>query len=140
MDQISEGILKHGSLEKYINFLNDQVTFFKNEYKVKQRAENQQNASKTDRPTSYKYTAYKNRAKDKGFEMNITIEDFGAILTLPCQYCGMKATTIDRINSNLGYVYGNVNPCCLRCNIMKNDLPLEQFLEHIKRVYKYSVI
>ena len=59
-----------------------------------------------------------------------------------CIYCGAKPSNvqkkrksngdfvyngIDRIDNSIGYVIGNVVPCCKRCNVAKNDMPMQSF-------------
>jgi len=87
----------------------------------------------------------------------LTFEEYKNICSQQCYYCDATgsqkrisnsgnqnhqtifANGIDRINSDLGYVVGNVVPCCKFCNIAKNDLSQEEFYQHIKRLYDYSV-
>ena len=83
-----------------------------------------------------KYHAYKGRASFKGQEFNLSFEDFKRLVALNCCYCGEKVTGLDRIDSNKGYTLDNVAPCCKYCNIMKNDLTLEQFYDRISKIYR----
>jgi len=77
---------------------------------------------------------------------------FRAITTRPCFYCGAEPTQrfnednyngtyvyngIDRINSDLGYVEGNVVPCCKQCNFAKRDLPVSEFIDWITAAYTH---
>lgn len=43
--------------------------------------------------------------------------------------------SIDRIDSTLGYEVGNIVLCCARVNIMKGNLPQEQFKKYISEIY-----
>lgn len=38
---------------------------------------------------------------------------------------------IDRVDNKLGYVNGNVMPCCWLCNAIKRDLSFSNFKRHI---------
>jgi hypothetical protein len=93
---------------------------------------------------------YKNRAKNGGRTWNLTTEQAEAIFRADCHYCGkepshqMRAKKmnggyvyngIDRIDNSKGYEPGNVVPCCRRCNMAKNDMPYEEFLDLVERVY-----
>jgi len=81
---------------------------------------------------------YKYRAKKAGYEMNITLEDFENITSLPCKYCGEneRQRGIDRVDNNIGYLKENCVSCCGICNMMKMKLTKEKFLNHIKKIYK----
>jgi hypothetical protein len=40
--------------------------------------------------------------------------------------------------STRGYVAGNVTSCCSECNYAKGDLTPEEFLELVRRIYRWS--
>lgn len=79
---------------------------------------------------------------------NITLEFFKDIIKKPCYYCGSLAYTlfekkysymgVDRKNDNIGYEESNCVPCCKICNFAKRDMNIEQFVNWIKKVYKYN--
>jgi hypothetical protein len=53
----------------------------------------------------------------------------------PCHYCGeVKGAQngIDRMNSALGYQYGNVVSCCIRCNTRKGTKSYIAYLLELK--------
>lgn len=55
------------------------------------------------------------------------------LLLLPCYYCDQVADPKfpcrpDRVNNAEGYSLQNLVPCCQRCNYMKKDLSLPNFL------------
>ncbi len=94
-------------------------------------------------------------------EPNLSYEDFIKLIYLPCNYCGRESTNtardykdrqgnylsdvtveyngIDRIDSNKGYIKGNVTTCCKFCNRMKMDHSTEFFKEQIARIYNHFV-
>jgi hypothetical protein len=47
---------------------------------------------------------------------------------------------IDRKDNTIGYVVGNVVPCCIVCNRAKMDLPYEAFLAWLGRVTAYQML
>ncbi len=58
-----------------------------------------------------------------------------------CFYCGDSKTRIslDRIDNSKPHNKDNVNPCCLRCNLMRRDMPYEAWMKlapHIKQIYE----
>ena len=47
---------------------------------------------------------------------------------------------IDRIDSSVGYVPGNVVPCCKYCNMAKMDRTKEEFLKWAEETYQFFVL
>lgn len=45
-----------------------------------------------------------------------------------------EKVSIDRIDSSIGYIQGNIILCCVMSNIMKLNLPLEEFKKWIKDI------
>lgn len=100
------------------------------------------------------FATYKCSAKSRGLEFNLDKERFKEITKQNCEYCGippfrsiinrfanMNGTYIyngiDRVDSSKGYIEGNIVPCCRNCNVMKMNLSLEEFTEHIERIYSH---
>lgn len=90
---------------------------------------------------------YMKAAKLRGLEFKLKDEEFKQLISSPCHYCGsepynIKKTRwqtlvysgIDRVENSIGYVSGNVVSCCIKCNWMKNNLTLEEFLVHLQRI------
>ena len=44
---------------------------------------------------------------------------------------------IDRIDSSKGYSVDNCVPCCAKCNYAKHDLSIDDFKNHIEKIYKH---
>lgn len=83
--------------------------------------------------------SYKGRAKRKGYEFELTEEDFRQLDTLTCEYCGGdEKMGYDRIDSNLGYTLDNVTPCCYVCNTMKSNLTREEFIAHVLKIGEHT--
>jgi hypothetical protein len=96
---------------------------------------------------------YKRSAKKKGVAFTLTDEELSVLFKSPCRYCGRAETHtckglgkssgdysyvgIDRIDTFEGYTPENTTPCCWTCNMMKNTLSEEDFLEHIRLIYKW---
>jgi hypothetical protein len=95
----------------------------------------------------------KENAKERKREFNLELSDI--IIPEYCPYLGIKLSTsvedryqpyyysIDRIDSNLGYVKGNVQVISKLANTMKNNATIEQLLifsENIIRLYKPQVL
>lgn len=98
--------------------------------------------------------SYKRHAKRRGLIWELNFDDVFGIINKPCYYCGIynsnkkitkncregfQYNSIDRVDSNKGYVINNVVPCCERCNKAKMAMSKNDFLEWIQRVYNYSI-
>lgn len=68
---------------------------------------------------------------------------------MQCEYCGAEPSQIitgsrhrgnyiyngiDRIDNKLGYIKGNVVPCCWQCNKSKADMSRDMFITWAKNV------
>lgn len=98
------------------------------------------------------YSRYKVGAQRRNLEWNIDKKLFFEIIIRPCIYCGDEKisyaskpknspwqqdfyyTGIDRIDSNLGYINNNIEPCCKWCNIAKSNRSKKDFIEWFKKV------
>ena len=111
------------------------------------------------------YYYYKNKIEQENSKSNIkykewklSLKEYSNLIHQNCFYCGSSPTTdniwnksskrkgdseliaingIDRVNSDKGYVLENCVPCCPCCNSMKSDLPAEQFLKQINKIYTF---
>lgn len=88
----------------------------------------------------FKYNEYKGKAKQRGLQFSLTMEDFKKLWQKPCVFCGSEIETIgiDRKNSSKGYVNGNIIPCCRCCNWMKNIHSVKAFLTHISKIFAHN--
>lgn len=96
---------------------------------------------------------YKGSARSRNLAWELTGEEFDHLTAQECSYCGQppsrsyKAKTkasceggefvyngLDRVDNALGYVQGNVVPCCRTCNIAKNDMTYDEFMAWIVRL------
>jgi hypothetical protein len=85
-----------------------------------------------------RFSVYKSTAKLKGMPFLLSRERFNALLLSACEYCGGKGGGIDRVDNSLGYVEGNVVPCCQMCNLAKKDYTVDEFREWIDRVHAHQ--
>lgn len=92
---------------------------------------------------------YKRHAKSRGFAWELSREDVERLIFRDCVYCGsppsnvkvgkntlepLRYSGIDRVDSSLGYVAGNVVPCCRVCNNAKSNLSLAEFRAWVQRL------
>jgi len=101
-------------------------------YRSKHPEKNKASSIRYNTIPNDKFRVYKLYAEEKGYEFNISFEEFKKIIESDCFYCGCKRglnlNTIDRLDSNLGYIKENMVPSCKTCNFMKNTLNLNTFL------------
>lgn len=103
------------------------------------------------------YNNFIRSAKKRNHSFNLTREEVKFLFMQKCNYCGQepsqyysshgkicngifKFNGIDRINSNIGYTKENSISCCKWCNWAKNSLSVQDFLNHITKIYNYSII
>lgn len=97
---------------------------------------------------------YKRGAKERNLEFSLTRQEFRALTSSNCWYCGsppaslwkQKRTNgpylnngIDRKDNNIGYTTENSVPCCTDCNFMKSSRSYEDFLKKIKEIYECRI-
>lgn len=85
------------------------------------------------------YSKLKWVAKRRKLEFTITKEEYSQLRLFRCIYCGgalPKTGGIDRMDSRLGYVTGNVVPCCWDCNVIKRDLLTYDEMRYIMPLLK----
>lgn len=107
-----------------------------------------------DNPLQYRLNLAKSRAKNKGLKFDLTLDYLNELLFNQkgrCPYTnvilshtenklsnsgGIETISIDRIDSKLGYVRGNVELVSSLVNIMKNDMNKEDFLNVVGLIYE----
>ncbi len=96
---------------------------------------------KYDKTLPKKYNQYLSSSRSKKVPFEMTLELFNTLISSNCTYCGMEnCNGIDRITPKLGYVEGNMTPCCQKCNTMKFVYPTQDFLNHIEKIYKFNYV
>ena len=95
---------------------------------------------------------YKQTARIKNLEFDLSKEIFRKLFNSNCYYCGGEPSNvktswtgitfiyngIDRIDSSKGYVKNNVVSCCKICNYAKRDMSQLEFMEWINRIIKFN--
>jgi hypothetical protein len=101
------------------------------------------------------YKRYLSHVSDHQLVSTISLDEFTSLVNSPCVYCGTPPETIqeklplmfkskqpingiDRLDTSLGYVQGNVVSCCRICNMMRRNLPIDIFLSHIEKIHSFQ--
>jgi hypothetical protein len=89
------------------------------------------------------FEKYKYRANIKNIKFEINEILFDKIRNDNCYICGKSSNQIhkngiDRFDNTLGYIDGNVKPCCGNCNYMKRNYIYEGFINKLKEIYTHS--
>jgi hypothetical protein len=97
------------------------------------------------------FEQYRYDAKSRHLAFEIPFDHFIKYLQEACYYCGDKETCtytdprnktrkfkyngIDRFDNAIGYIEGNLVPCCGLCNWMKKGLTFDDFLIHLYKIF-----
>ncbi|KKL92938.1 hypothetical protein LCGC14_1879680 [marine sediment metagenome] len=103
---------------------------------AKQNRRNRSEYNKRYRRTLIgQFKQYKDNAKTRGHEFDLSFDEFQEIVTSWCYYCGEDPPVgVDRFDNAFGYRYDNVVPCCANCNYMKRHRTTDDFIAHVKRI------
>ena len=84
-----------------------------------------------------KLSTYRKVARKYEREFKLTKDEFAAIISQPCYYCGELQENfngIDRMDNSKGYELYNCVPCCSMCNRMKNNYNINEFMNKCKLI------
>lgn len=95
------------------------------------------------------WTVHMQGVQRKGLECTISMDRFWELSGQSCHYCGGApyerayaggghANGVDRLDSSIGYVDGNVVAACKTCNGMKSGLSVAAFVEACRRVWLHA--
>lgn len=92
-----------------------------------------------------RYQTYKQSAKKRNLEFDLTREEFNEITSKSCYYCGdysgdflgEQYCGIDRVDSSIGYIKENMVPCCTTCNRMKLDHSVDEWVFKMKQILEH---
>lgn len=104
-----------------------------------------------ERYQHYVYRRIKQRAKTDCLDFELTYEKVEELTQSNCYYCNSEKSNllkvkkfsedyeypyngIDRLDSQKGYVEGNVVPCCKWCNQAKSTMSLQEFYAWSQRL------
>jgi hypothetical protein len=97
------------------------------------------------------YSQVKARKRSKELGFDLSIDDFKKISKMNCNYCNaeplprnigkdwypaVNANGLDRVDSNVGYLYDNLVACCTACNTAKGSMSVNEFMTLIVKIYE----
>lgn len=86
-----------------------------------------------------KYNSARISARRKKVPFAISRDYFVLLCNSQCIYCGITpAMGVDRIIPKRGYVLGNTESCCFKCNRGKFLDKPQEYLDHCKKVVKFQ--
>lgn len=101
------------------------------------------------------FNDYRTGARERYLDFNLSFEEFELFLAKNCYYCNSEPigvyrinskdskrffyNGIDRTNNNKGYSLKNCVTCCKICNRNKGTMNKRDFLNWIKKVYRFQV-
>lgn len=99
------------------------------------------------------FDSYKRKSVRRNIDFNLSFDEFEKLINGDCYFCGrepfqemkspkhkltrIKYVGIDRLDNKKGYETNNCVSCCKHCNFAKSDMSLEEFKNHIKRIYQW---
>lgn len=100
---------------------------------------------------------YRQGAKRRGLEFNLSKDEFRELTSSNCTYCGLSPSSIsygskgakkeygkytfngiDRLDSSIGYEMNNCVTCCTECNLAKGSRSYDEFIDWINRVHNFT--
>ena len=100
----------------------------------------QESKKKYDRTIRGRYVKLRVVARQRNLSMTLTLEEYTAIISSPCFYCGDPLPDVgyglDRADNRYGYTLANARPCCQQCNRAKTDWSEESFYQWVQKVVK----
>lgn len=99
------------------------------------------------------FNGYRKNAETRGILFDLTFDQVSALGEQDCHYCKSPPSNvahsgrgpsrllyngIDRLDNSLGYITGNVVPCCKICNYAKRDMTVAQFLCWVHQIARFT--
>jgi hypothetical protein len=81
-----------------------------------------------------RYNRTKVSARNRGYDFDLSREDFLWLMNWECFWCGDEPTGVDRLENKVGYNVDNCVSSCKRCNVAKNDMTKDEWFDWISRL------
>lgn len=92
-------------------------------------------------PVQASWNNSRSSAKKRGYEWQLTRDEYEALVCADCTYCGAPAAPVngvDRVNNNIGYIASNAATACEHCNYAKRKMTRLDFIKWARRVVAHS--
>lgn len=110
----------------------------------------EQHASKQTWEVEFRRYAYHNATR-RTLDFPLTLDEFKKLCFSNCFYCGAPPqikthvgatvrSSIDRLDSSIGYLFDNCVACCATCQFMKGSLTFNDFIGQIKSISHYLIM
>jgi hypothetical protein len=102
---------------------------YKKDYRVRRKAERSdyERQRRVNPAHRANYIVQDSRSGDKrhGRSNDLTVAFVERLIASGCAYCGETKLqmTLDRIDNSIGHLMTNVVSACVRCNLMRRDMP-----------------
>lgn len=100
-----------------------------------------------------RYANYKLKARNRNLSWELDEFQFIHLTQELCYYCGSPPSNLernhngifiynglDRIDNQKGYTLNNTVPCCSYCNLMKREMSIEEWINHMKKIFRHRGI
>ena len=89
------------------------------------------------------YNKYKHNAKKRNIDFELSRNKYDEMICKKCYYCGDTNNKgiqigIDRVNSDLCYSDKNTVSACYICNVMKKQLSIKDFYNHLLQILSHN--
>jgi hypothetical protein len=103
------------------------------------------------------YGQYASGASRRGYDFDISLEDFVEECVKPCHYCGVEGSRVsstnhknkehrshfvsnglDRVDNTLGYSKENCVACCGSCNQLKGAMDQSKFIAQLQKICSHA--
>ena len=100
------------------------------------------------------FNQYLFSARKRNLSFELSKDQLRSLTKEDCYYCGREPSNVftharcngvyiyngvDRLDSDKGYVNGNVVSCCKECNFAKQTSSVQEFLAMVKRIYEKHI-
>lgn len=93
---------------------------------------------------SQTYSRYKNGAKIRSKEFNLSKDEYHVLVNGNCYICGIGTfddhiNGIDRYDNSVGYIKDNCKTCCSTCNYLKRDYTYDDFINKLVKINENKI-
>lgn len=133
------GICKNCSRKYVRNEYNKNIDYHRKrriEYRKNNLQLEKEREKKYNQTLDGKFNQYNKNARQRKLVFELKKEEFKKYWGGRCYYCNDKIETIgiDRIDSSIGYIKGNMVRCCRVCNLMKRNTSSDEFINKCKKI------